>query len=123
MTRILIVDDAPTIRLYLRDLLTAPTREIDEATNGVEALEKALTTAYDLFIVDINMPVLDGYGFLQELRRQDAPQAPAIMLSTEAGADDRERAWTAGANAYLTKPVHPDRLQPTVRLLLGEAAA
>lgn len=123
MTRILIVDDAPTIRLYLRDLLATPTREIHEAVNGLEALEKALVTPFDLFIVDINMPVLDGYGFLRELRRQDGPQAPAIMLSTESGADDREQAWTAGANAYLTKPVHPARLQPTVRLLLGEVAA
>jgi two-component system chemotaxis response regulator CheY len=71
-------------------------------------------------LVDINMPKQDGYGFLRELRRQNIPQAPAIMISTEAQTADRRRAWESGANFYLTKPIKPEILIGFVRLLLGE---
>jgi two-component system chemotaxis response regulator CheY len=69
--------------------------------------------------LDINMPKLDGYGFLKELRSIDMPQAPAIMVSTEAEAKDKSRALKAGANLYLIKPVKPDKLLSYVYLLLG----
>ncbi|NEX22125.1 response regulator [Thiorhodococcus mannitoliphagus] len=120
MKRILIVDDAATVRLYHREILEAADFAVEEAMNGIEALEKALQTGFDLFLVDINMPKLDGYGFLRELRGQDLRQAPAIMISTEAKASDEQRAYAAGANLYLTKPVKPEQLLTQVRLLLGE---
>ncbi|WP_254899527.1 response regulator [Methylomagnum ishizawai] len=66
------------------------------------------------------MPKLDGYGFLRELRGQDLPQTPAIMISTEAAGHDRKRALAAGANHYLIKPVKPEQFLVPVRLLLGE---
>ncbi len=118
--RILIVDDAATVRLYHREILEAANFRVEEAMNGIEALEKTLQSPFDLYLVDINMPKLDGYGFLRELRGQDLPQAPAIMISTEAQADDARRAYRAGANLYLIKPVKPNRLLTQVRLLLGE---
>lgn len=121
MKRILIVDDAATVRMYHRNILESADYEVEEAMNGVEALEKALITPFDLFIVDVNMPKLDGYGFLSELRQQDMPQAPAIMVSTEAAAGDRTTAFKAGANVYLVKPVKPVQLLTHARLLLGEA--
>jgi two-component system, chemotaxis family, chemotaxis protein CheY len=121
MKRILIVDDAATVRLYHRSILETAGYAVEEAINGIEALEKALQMSFDLFVVDINMPKLDGYGFLRELRGQDIPQVPAIMVSTEATSVDQKQAFAAGANAYLVKPSKPGRLLIDVRLLIGEA--
>ncbi len=121
MKRILIVDDAATVRMYHRSILEGEGYAVEEAINGIEALEKSLQQTFDLYLVDINMPKLDGYGFLRELRGQPIPQAPAIMISTEAEAKDQRRAYLAGANAYLIKPSKPDQLLRQVRLLLGEA--
>lgn len=120
MKRILIVDDAATVRMYHRNILESAGYVVEEAMNGIEALEKALQDPFDLYIVDINMPKLDGYGFLRQLRGEDIPQAPAIMVSTEAAAHDQTVAYRAGANGYLVKPVKPVQLLTHVRLLLGE---
>lgn len=120
MKRILIVDDAATVRMYHRNLLEAAGYAVEEAVNGIEALEKSLQAPFDLYMVDINMPKLDGYGFLHELRAQDIEQAPAIMISTEAESNDHQLAYAAGANAYLIKPVKPEQLLIHVRLLIGE---
>jgi two-component system chemotaxis response regulator CheY len=120
MKRILVVDDAATVRLYHLSILQEAGYNVDQAVNGLEALEKALQTPYDLYLVDVNMPKLDGYGFLRELRLQDMPQMPAIMVSTEASASDRARAFAAGANLYIVKPTKPDKLLASVALLLGD---
>lgn len=120
--RILVVDDAATVRMYHRAILEGAAYGVDEAINGIEALEKALTTPFDLYLVDVNMPKQDGYGFLRDLRRQDIPQAPAIMISTEAEDRDRLLAYEAGANLYLVKPIKPQDLLAWCRLLLGAAA-
>ena len=121
MRRILIVDDAATVRMYHRGILESAGYLVEEAWNGIEALEKALEAPFDLYIVDINMPKLDGYGFLRELRQQQISQQPAVMVSTEAAAGDESLAYQAGANSYLVKPVVPSQLLSHVRLLLGEA--
>jgi two-component system chemotaxis response regulator CheY len=120
MKRILIVDDAATVRLYHMQILAVAGYQVDQALNGVEALEKTLLHPYDLYLVDVNMPLLDGYGFLRELRGQDIVQAPALMISTEASPGDQTLAYRAGANGYLVKPIKPDQLLRQVRLLLGE---
>ena len=124
MKRVLIVDDAATVRMYHRSILEAAGYKVEEAWNGIEALEKALEAPsgfYDLYIVDVNMPKLDGYGFLRELRQQDILQAPAIMVSTEAATRDELAAYRAGASGYLVKPAKPQQLLAHVRLMLGEA--
>jgi two-component system chemotaxis response regulator CheY len=120
MKRILIVDDAATVRMYHRAILEGAGYAVDEAVNGIEALEKALTSAYDLFLVDVNMPKMDGYAFLRELRGNGELQSPAAMISTEAELVDRTRAYEAGANFYMIKPTRPDSLTAHVRVLLGE---
>ena len=122
MKRILIIDDAATVRMYHRMILEDVGYHVDEAINGVEALEKALVEPYDLYIVDINMPKLDGYGFLRQLRSEDMEQAPAIMVSTEEAEHDQTAAFRAGANCYLAKPVRPAQLLAHVRMLLGEGS-
>jgi two-component system chemotaxis response regulator CheY len=117
---ILIVDDAATVRMYHRSILESAGYQVAEAMNGIEALEKAVQQCFDLYVVDVNMSKLDGYGFLRELRASAMPQAPAIMVSTEAVSHDRARALESGANAYLIKPVKPEQLIMHVRLLAGE---
>jgi two-component system chemotaxis response regulator CheY len=123
MKRVLIIDDAATVRMYHRKILEDCGFEVDEAVNGLEALEKAFSTTYDLFIVDINMPKMDGYRFISELRaREELSQVPAIMVSTESETKDSDRAFAAGANFYLIKPARPVELTTSVRLMLGEPA-
>lgn len=119
MKRILIVDDAATVRMYHRNLLEGAGYRVEEAINGIEALEKALQAPFDLYLVDVNMPKLDGYGFLRQLRSEPVVQAPAIMVSTEAADADRTLAYQAGADDYLVKPVKPAQLLAHVWLLLG----
>jgi two-component system chemotaxis response regulator CheY len=120
-TRILVVDDANLVRLYYRRILEAAGYEIDEAINGVEALEKLLETAPDLLIVDINMPQMDGLTFLSELRRRPLPQSaiPALVTSTESGVRDMDAARAAGANFYLVKPLDADMLVEHAAMLCG----
>ncbi len=124
---ILVVDDALTVRLYHRKMLADAGWEVDEAANGLEALEKAMAQPvdrpFDLFVVDVNMPKMDGYSFVRELRRQGGAQAPVLMVSTEAQAHDSAAAANAGANAYIVKPARPTDLVFTAALLLGDAPA
>lgn len=117
--RILVIDDAATVRLYHRQILEGAGFVVAEAINGIEAMEKALSERFDLYLVDVNMPKQDGYGFLRELRSRDIHQAPAIMISTESTGQDKQRAYEAGANFYLIKPIKPDELLSHCRLLLG----
>jgi two-component system chemotaxis response regulator CheY len=120
MKSILIVDDAATVRMYHSSILEAAGYRVETALNGIEALEKTLQAPFELYLVDVNMPILDGYSFLRELRQQDIPQSPAIMVSTEADAHDRMEAYRSGANSYLVKPVTPAQLLTQVRLMLGD---
>lgn len=119
--RVLVVDDASLIRLYYRDALERAGFHVDEALNGLEALEKLLAAPADLLIVDINMPQMDGLTFLRALRRQAPPIAaiPAVVVSTEAGPQDVEAARKAGANLYLVKPVAQDVLGEHAAMLCG----
>jgi two-component system chemotaxis response regulator CheY len=124
---ILVVDDAATVRMFHRKVLADAGWTVEEAANGIEALEKLLNrpdrAPYDLYVVDVNMPKMDGYRFVQELRRLPATvQAPVVMVSTEARPQDADAARRAGANAYLVKPARPRELTLTAALLLGDAA-
>jgi two-component system chemotaxis response regulator CheY len=123
--RILIVDDAATVRMYHRKILGDAGWHTADADNGIEALERVHAQgdgeSYDLYVVDINMPRLDGYGFVRELRRLGGEhQAPVLMVSTEAQRQDAAGAFDAGANAYLVKPARPHELLLSAALLLGD---
>ena len=122
--RILVVDDSSLVRLYYRDALEPAGFEIDQAINGIAALEKVLAKPFDLIIVDVNMPRMDGFSFLRVLRAQasEASSIPAVVISTEAGAQDIEDARAAGANYYLVKPVSETALRDHAAVLAGRAA-
>ena len=115
--KVLIVDDSLTVRLYHRQILQKEGYIIDEAENGMEALEKSQMTQYDLFLVDINMPVLDGYSFVKRLRDGEGSVAPVIMVSTESENIEQEIAFESGASLYLIKPVRPDELLLNAKML------
>jgi two-component system chemotaxis response regulator CheY len=121
--RVLVVDDAGLVRMYYRDALERAGYQVDEALNGLEALEKLHAAPVDLLIVDVNMPQMDGLTFLRVLRRQAPPVAtlPALVISTEAGPQDREAARAAGGNFYLVKPVSQETLVDYAALLCGVA--
>jgi two-component system chemotaxis response regulator CheY len=119
--RILVVDDANLVRRFHREALERAGFDVSEALNGVEALEKLLGEPFDLVIVDINMPQMDGFTFLKTLRRQAAPvsSVPALVISTEAGPQDIGAARGAGANFYLVKPVRPEALVEHATIMCG----
>ena len=126
--QILVVDDAATVRMYHRKMLGDAGWQVEEAINGVEALEKVMAQPkdrpFELFVVDINMPKMDGYTFVRELRRMgQVPQAPVLMVSTEAQSQDASAAHDAGANCYLVKPAKPAELVLTAALMLGDLGA
>jgi two-component system chemotaxis response regulator CheY len=118
---ILIIDDASLVRLYYRSILEPAGFRIEEAFNGVEALEKLQSAPVDLLIVDINMPLMDGLTMLDRLRQMELPIAatPALITSTESAEKDFAAARAAGANYYLVKPVDRDSLVELAAMLCG----
>ena len=121
MPNILIIDDSSTTRLFYREILEGVGFGVDEAINGIEGLEKTMAQSFDLIVVDLNMPKMDGYTFLGQLRRSgDLRAVPAIMISTQAREADQTKAYAAGANAYIVKPVDPGELAAFARLVTGQ---
>lgn len=121
---ILVVDDANLVRRFYREALERAGFEVTEALNGVEALEKVLVGTFDMVVVDVNMPQMDGLAFLRTLRKQALPlsSVPALVISTEAGPQDIAAARSAGANFYLVKPVTQELLIEHVAIMCGIAA-
>jgi len=119
--RILVVDDSSLVRLYYRSALEKAGFIVEQAINGMEAMEKALAQRFDLVIVDVNMPKMDGLSFLRVLRASnaDVSSLPALMISTEADQQDRDDARAAGANFYLVKPVSEAALVRYATVLAG----
>jgi two-component system chemotaxis response regulator CheY len=121
--RILVVDDANLVRRYYRDALEAAGFEVEEALNGLEALEKISLTAVDVLVVDVNMPQMDGLTFIEAVRRLELPVAstPVVITTTESKPRDLAAGQAAGANFYLVKPVAAERLASCVAMLCGVA--
>jgi two-component system, chemotaxis family, chemotaxis protein CheY len=119
--RILIIDDAALVRTYYRAALEADDFEVEEALNGLEGLEKLLSQSFDLAIVDVNMPQMDGITFLKALRSKELPLSslPVLVTSTEAGPQDMAAARSAGANYYLVKPIKQETLAEYAAIFCG----
>jgi two-component system, chemotaxis family, chemotaxis protein CheY len=116
MTHVLIVDDSPVIRKVARRIFEKMSFEVDEATDGQAALETCGGAMPDLILLDWNMPVLDGFGFLRELRKMPQGAQPIVMLcTTENDVAHLARARHAGANTFLMKPFDQGVLQAKCR--------
>jgi two-component system, chemotaxis family, chemotaxis protein CheY len=122
--RVLVVDDAALVRLYYRGALERCGFEVEEAMNGLEGLEKVVAAPFDLLVVDVNMPQMDGFTFVESVRNLPLPlgSTPILITSTESGPQDFAAARTAGANFYITKPVAPEQLTEYARMLCGARA-
>jgi two-component system chemotaxis response regulator CheY len=117
----LVIDDAGLARRYYRSVLETAGFEVEEALNGLEGLERLLAGRFDLLIVDVNMPQMDGVSFLQTLRAKSLPYSsiPALVVSSEAAPQRVVAARAAGANFYLVKPLRPETLVQYASLLCG----
>ena len=119
MAVVLVVDDSPIVRNLHTVMLKSAGYEVVEAENGYDALEKVHQGSFDLMVVDINMPKMDGYTFCQEVRKTDSHMdCPIIIISTEAEAEDKMQGFKAGANLYLVKPVKQDELIQNASMLI-----
>ncbi|MGD9969936.1 MAG: PleD family two-component system response regulator [Sulfuricurvum sp.] len=120
MATVMVVDDSKTVRSYHGSILRDMGVNVLEAENGMEALEKSLDHAVDLYLVDVNMPIMDGYSFVSELRRQPTGRlTPIIMITTQEEHTDKVEAFKVGANLFETKPIKPDALKGYLQLLLN----
>jgi CheY-like chemotaxis protein len=117
--RILIVDDKATSRELLRTVLEKQGYAVIEAGDGEEALRQARADSLDLILLDLQMPIRNGYDVLGELRQDPQYAAiPVIALTASAMQGDREKALAAGFTGYLTKPLALAHLRDEIQRLL-----
>lgn len=116
--KILVVEDSPMMQSLYRMVLADQARELIFAADGVEALDRAAQESdVELYIVDVNLPRLDGIEFIRRLRTELGASAPVVVVSTECGAADKEAAYEAGADEYLCKPWKPEELSAVLERL------
>lgn len=118
--RILIVEDSPTMRqLLVFALKRLKNADIVEAQDGMDGLRKVTSDHYDLALVDINMPVMDGLKLISLIRGEDNLKNMRIcVITTEGAQEDRERALALGADEYLTKPIQANKVLSMAKSLL-----
>jgi two-component system cell cycle response regulator DivK len=118
--RILAVDDQEDNRRILRDLLTAAGFEVVEAVTGEDAVAQADRQRPDLILMDIQLPDIDGYEATRRIKANPVLRAiPVIVVTSYALSGDDEKAFAAGADAYVAKPFSPRALLGKVREFLG----
>lgn len=116
---ILTVDDSASMRQMVGFALKSVGHQVLEAFDGVDGLEKAQESQMDAFIIDINMPRMDGFTLVEELRK--LPQyefTPMLVLTTETSVEKKQRGRAAGATGWLVKPFNPEQLVSTLRRVI-----
>ncbi len=118
--RCLVVEDSQVMRqLLVFALQRVREIEVTEADDGVDALRKLNGNRFDIIITDINMPIMDGLKLVKRIRSDETyKDVPIIVVTTEGSQEDRQRALTLGANAYITKPIQGPQVVAKVRELL-----
>ncbi len=119
MKKVLIVDDAQTVRKFEKAMIEEMGYKAEEAINGLDALEKLYSEKFDLALVDINMPKMDGYEFTRQVRKEkDFSELPIVIISTESKEIDKLKAYEAGANYFIVKPIRPETLKSLLKIFL-----
>jgi DNA-binding response OmpR family regulator len=117
--RILVADDDAILREFASVYLSTPTATVVTAPDGLAALDLLKADAYDVAVIDIDMPVLDGFGLLESIRADGAlSQLPVMMLTGNEDIASIDRAFTLGANAFAPKPVNWRLLSYQIRYVL-----
>jgi len=118
--QVLVVDDSQLVRNLHGFMLQTANYKVEYAENGSDALEKLLSTHYDLIVTDINMPQMDGYELVRRVRSTEGyEETPIIIVSTESEAADKSRGFEAGANVYIVKPSKAEELVANAKMLVG----
>tara|TARA_B100001094_G_C18079415_1_gene744345 strand:+ start:643 stop:1011 length:369 start_codon:yes stop_codon:yes gene_type:complete len=118
--KVLVVDDSEMARNLCSGILYELGYEVDTAENGMEALEKVAEGEFCSVLVDLNMPVMDGYTFVMKLREiEKLEDLPVIIVTTEGEAKDRERGYEVGADVYIVKPLKKQELEEHLNMLLA----
>ena len=121
MSKLLIVDDEVNIRAVVREYAEFEEYDVDEAENGMEAVEKCKQNQYDLIIMDVMMPKLDGYSASKEIKKHK--NIPIIMLSARGEEYDKLFGFEIGADDYVVKPFSPKELMARVKAVLMRSKA
>jgi two-component system, chemotaxis family, chemotaxis protein CheY len=117
---VLTVDDSRTMREMLRAALASAGFEVLQAEDGQAGLELLEGETPDVIVTDINMPRLDGFGFIEGVRRDPRHRAtPILVLTTEGDAEKKNRGRQAGATGWIVKPFDPASLVAAVRKVAG----
>lgn len=120
MQKLLIVDDEVKIIEVLKEYAEFENYEVDGAENGIEAIEKCKNNRYDLVIMDIMMPKLDGFSAVREIRKFS--QVPVIMLSARGEEEDKIKGFDLGIDDYVVKPFSPKEVMARVKAVLKRGA-
>lgn len=122
--KILIVDDDRTTRKILGLYLKSRGYDVAYAENGLEAMEKLGIDNINLVMTDLNMPYMDGLELIKRIRSDPGyNHLPILMVTTEADEEEKEKAYSAGANGYLVKPVTADMVSDNIKKILAEIFA
>jgi len=122
--QVLVAEDHPVNRQYMAALLEGMGHQAHFTTNGQEAVQAARQRAFDLVLMDLHMPVMDGVAATRAIRAEPEPAIstlPIVALTADAFEETRERCLVAGMNDFLTKPVSPEKLGALLRRLFGPA--
>jgi len=121
--RILVIEDQEDNRQILRDLLTSADLDVIEAENGEAGLVAAADHRPDLILMDMQMPILDGYEATRRLKADAALHAiPVIAVTSYASSSDVDKARAAGCDAFVSKPYSPRQLLAKIREYLSPSA-
>lgn len=120
MATILAVDDSASMRQMVSFTLKGAGYTVVEAVDGLDALNKAKSQAFDCVVTDVNMPNKDGISLIKDLRAlPNYKFTPMLMLTTESGVDKKQQGKDAGATGWIVKPFNPDQLLKTIKKVLG----
>jgi two-component system chemotaxis response regulator CheY len=114
--KVLTVDDSRTMRDMLRLALTSAGFDVVQAIDGVDGLAVLERESPDVVITDINMPKMDGFGFIEGARKSERFRVvPILVLTTESDPEKKQRARSAGATGWIVKPFDPTKLVDVIR--------